>query len=107
MMRGGWGGGGNGGMNTIPPVIAISSPTSGATVSGTIDVTATASSKGVAGVQMLLDGAALGSEVTGMPYTITWVTTTPEPGTHALAPTPRDSPQNHAPSPPPTATLSH
>ncbi len=106
MMLSGCGGGGNGGMNTTPPVIAISSPTSGATVSGTIDVTATASSKGVAGVQMLLDGAALGSEVTGIPYTITWDTTTAAPGTHALAATARDSAANHATSASVTVTVS-
>src|SRR5260370_15717930 len=55
---------------------------------------------------MLLDGAALGSEVTGMPYTITWDTTTAEPGTHALAATARDSAANHATSASVTVTVS-
>src|SRR5260370_33640498 len=91
MMLSGCGGGGNGGMNTIPPVIAISSPTSGATVFGPVNVTAAASSKGVAGVQMLVDGAAPGSEVTGMPYTMTSHTTAAEPGTVAIAATVRDT----------------
>ena len=37
---------------------------------------------GVAGVQFLLDGAPLGAEVTSLPYSITWDSTTVAPGTH-------------------------
>ncbi|MFA6354533.1 MAG: Ig-like domain-containing protein, partial [Candidatus Paceibacterota bacterium] len=52
-----------------PPSVSMTSPTSGATVSGSVNVTATASDNvGVAGVQFKLDGANLGVEDTTSPY---------------------------------------
>src|SRR5258708_18493752 len=54
--------------DTTPPTVSITSPSSGATVSGTITVTANASDNvGVAGVQFKLDGANLGAEDTTAP----------------------------------------
>ena len=55
--------------DTTPPTVSVTSPAGGATVSGTITVTANASDNvGVAGVQFLLDGANLGAEDTTAPY---------------------------------------
>src|SRR6185369_16696727 len=57
--------GGTSSSDTTPPTVAITSPTTGATVSGTISVTATASDNvGVVGVRVLVDGGPLGAEVT-------------------------------------------
>src|SRR5206468_3434769 len=65
------------------PTVSITSPASGATVSGTFTVTANASDNvGVAGVQFLLDGANLGAEDTAAPYSVSWSTTTATNGSH-------------------------
>lgn len=45
----------------------------------------------VAGVQFLLDGAALGAELTSAPYTITWDSTTVADGSHTFAARARDN----------------
>src|SRR4029077_17876598 len=51
--------------DTTPPTASISSPANGATVSGTVTVTANATDNvGVAGVQFLRDGVAFGAEDT-------------------------------------------
>src|SRR5262249_37324790 len=57
--------------DTQAPSVSVTSPSNNAIVSGTITVTATASDNvGVAGVQFYLDGAALGSEDTSSPYSV-------------------------------------
>jgi hypothetical protein len=87
------------GPDTTPPTVSITSPASGATVAGTVTVAASASDDGsVAGVQFLLDGAALGAEVTVAPYTISWDTTTTSNGAHTLAARARDAAGNTATS---------
>src|SRR5438046_2635804 len=71
--------------DTTPPTVSITSPGNGATVSGTIAVTASASDNvGVAGVQFKLDGANLGAEDTSSPYGVSWNTTTVPNGSHSL-----------------------
>src|SRR4029077_5751563 len=56
-----------------PPTVSITSPASGATVSGTINVTADASDNvGVVGVQFFGDGKPLAPEVTTPPYSISF-----------------------------------
>ena len=77
------------------PTVSITSPANGATVSGTITVTATAADNvGVAGVQFLLDGVALGAEDTTAPYSVAWNTTTATAGTHVLSARARDAAGN-------------
>src|SRR5438034_618448 len=67
------------------PTVSISSPASGASVSGTLSVTASASDNtGVAGVQFLLDGVNAGAAVTTPPYSIAWHTTGASNGAHTL-----------------------
>lgn len=59
------------GADTVPPVVAISSPAAGSNISGPIVVTATATDDDqVAGVQFKLNGANLGLEVTTPPYQV-------------------------------------
>ena len=66
--------------------VSITSPVAGATVSGTITVVATASaSDAITGVQFLLDGANLGSQVTASPYSISWNTSQTSNGSHVLS----------------------
>ncbi|HXE75012.1 MAG TPA: S8 family serine peptidase [Candidatus Xenobia bacterium] len=77
--------------DTVPPSVAISSPSPGSTVSGTITVSATASDNvGVVGVQFKLDGANLGGEDSSAPYSISWNTTLSSNGSHTLTAVARD-----------------
>ncbi|MCA1851176.1 MAG: DUF1929 domain-containing protein [Beggiatoa sp.] len=78
--------------DTTPPTVSISitTPTNGATVSGTA-VTVVATAAGVAGVQFKLDGANLGAEDTSSPYSISWNTTTATNGSHTLTAVARDT----------------
>jgi Big-like domain-containing protein/exo-rhamnogalacturonan lyase-like protein len=88
--------------DTTPPTISITAPGTGATVAGTISVSANASDNvGVVGVQFQLDGANLGAEDTASPYSVSWNTTTATNGTHTLSAIARDAAGNKS-----TATLS-
>ncbi len=78
--------------------MSIAAPVSGSTLSGNVNVTASASDAvGVAGVQFLLDGNPLGSEVVGGgPYAINWSTSTASNGAHTLSARARDGAGNTA-----------
>jgi len=86
--------------DTTPPTVAFAAPLDGATVSGSVTVSANASDDatgtGVAGVQFQLDGANLGSEVTAAPYSMQWDTTGAAAGTHTLTAVARDAAGNTA-----------
>jgi YD repeat-containing protein len=98
------------------PTVTIASPAGGATVSGSVTVTASASdNNGVAGVQFRLDGASLGAEDTAAPYSVSWNTASVANGSHTLTALARDGAGNTATSagvsvtvsnvtPPPTST---
>jgi hypothetical protein len=63
--------------DVTPPTISMTAPANNSTVSGSVTVSANASDNiGVAGVQFLLGGAALDTEDTTPPYSITWNSTT-------------------------------
>lgn len=71
--------------DTTAPSVSITSPSDGATVSGSKTVSANASDDtGVANVQFKLDGANLGSADTSSPYSINWDTTKAANGSHIL-----------------------
>ena len=81
--------------DTTAPTVSLTAPANGATVSGTINVTATASDNvGVAGVQFLLDGNNLGTEDTTSPYSVSWNTSTATNGAHVLTARARDAANN-------------
>jgi hypothetical protein len=85
--------------DTTPPTVSMTAPAAGATVSGGVTVSATASDNvGVVGVQFLLDGLALGAEDTTAPYSITWDSRTASNGTHTLAARARDAAGNQTTS---------
>jgi hypothetical protein len=86
--------------NVQPPRVSVTNPTANSTVSGAIAVSATASdSLGVTGVQFYLDGAALGSQVTAAPYTVSLNTKQLANGSHTLAATATDTAGTSATSP--------
>ncbi|HEU5394599.1 MAG TPA: CFI-box-CTERM domain-containing protein, partial [Candidatus Methylomirabilis sp.] len=77
------------------PTVALTAPIGGATVSGTIPVSATAADNiGVVGVQFRLDGATLGAEDTSSPYSVSWTTTAASNGAHILTAVARDAAGN-------------
>jgi fibronectin type 3 domain-containing protein len=81
--------------DTTPPSVSITSPSAGATVSGTVTVTAGASDNGtVAGVQFRLNGTNLGQEDTAAPYSISWDTLTSPNGPYSLSAVARDAAGN-------------
>ena len=83
--------------DTVPPTVSMTAPADGATVSGTVPVSADASDNvGVAGVQFKLDGANFGAEDTASPYTLQWDTSTVANGTHTLTAVARDAAGNTA-----------
>jgi hypothetical protein len=101
--------------DTTPPIVSLTAPTDGATVTGTIDVTATASDNvGVVGVQFQVDGNNLGPEDTTAPYTVSWDTTnastggtggTAGNGPRVLTARARDAANNFGPSAPVKVTV--
>ena len=94
--------------DTTPPTVGITSPASGATVSGTVNVTASASDNvGVAGVQFMVDGATLGAEDTASPYAVAWNTTSASNGSHSLTAVARDAAGNRTTSSAVTVTVSN
>jgi len=78
--------------DTVPPSVSMTSPASGTVLAGVATVTAAASDDiGVAGVQFLLDGAALGIEDTAAPYATDWLTGQSANGPHLLSARARDA----------------
>jgi len=85
--------------DTTPPTVSVSSPSAGATVAGTVSVSATAGDNvGVVGVQFLLDGVALGAEDTVAPYAVSWNTASASNGSHSLSARARDAAGNQTTS---------
>jgi Bacterial Ig domain len=75
---------GGGPPDTTPPTTAITAPANGATVSGTVSVTASASDNvGVTRVEIYVDSA-LAATLTSSPYAWSWNTTTAANGAHAI-----------------------
>ena len=82
--------------DSTTPTVSITSPTTGAVVSGSsVVVSANATDNtGVAGVQFKLNGSNIGSEDTSSPYAINWDTTTVLNGSHSLTAVARDAAGN-------------
>lgn len=86
-------------VDTTLPTVSINNLTDGETVSGNVNLTATASdATNIAGVQFLLDGNNLGSEDTQAPYEMVWDTTGVSDGPHTLTAVARDTAGNEAES---------
>ncbi len=81
--------------DTTLPTVAVTAPAAGATVRGSVSVTASASDDvGVAGVQFRLDGTDLGLEDTSAPYSVSWDSTAATAGAHTLSAVARDAAGN-------------
>ncbi len=88
-------------LDTTPPVVTLTAPVNGATVRGTVALTATATDNvAVTGVQYQLDGKNLGGVITGAgpAYSFSWDTTAAANGPHTLAAIASDAAGNTAKS---------
>jgi hypothetical protein len=99
---GGGGGGGGGGSDTTPPSVTMTSPAEGATISGTVAVSADASdTSGISKVDFYRDsGVWIGTATTasGISYSINWNTTGLTAGAHTLYAIATDTANNTATS---------
>jgi hypothetical protein len=87
--------GGNYTVDGIAPTVSITSPANNSSVSGTVNVNATANdANGVVGVQFRLDGNPLMAEDTSAPYSISWNTTQATNTNHVLTAVARDAAGN-------------
>lgn len=78
-------GGGGGTGDTTPPTVNLTAPANGATVSGTVTLTASASDAvGVTRVEFFVDGALVGSD-SAAPFELAWNSTSVANGTRALS----------------------
>jgi alpha-tubulin suppressor-like RCC1 family protein/chitodextrinase len=94
--------------DTTVPTVTMTSPTSGATVSGNITVSASASDNvGVAGVQFKVDGTNLGAEDTSSPYSTVLDTSTLTAGSHSFTAVARDAAGNNKTAAAVTVTISN
>jgi hypothetical protein len=95
-------------VDTTPPTISLTSPANGATVTGTVTVSASASDNvGIASVQFLLDGSSLGSAITQAPYTLSWDSTSASNGSHAIGAIAKDAAGNTGAAVTATVTVSN
>jgi chitodextrinase len=89
--------------DTVAPTASITSPASGTTAYGPVTVTVSASDdQGVASVDLLVDGAVVGTSTTA-PYSFTWSATAT--GSHTLQAVARDTSGNTGTSAPVTVTV--
>jgi hypothetical protein len=89
-----------------PPKVSIASPGAGTTVSGQVQVSASATDNvGVASVQFFVNGQPLGGPVTSPPYAVTWFTTLATNGPNAITAQATDTSGNVATSAPITVTV--
>jgi Big-like domain-containing protein len=96
------------GGDTTPPTISLTAPAAGATLSGSVAITATATDNvGVAGVQFKVDGNNVGAEDTAAPYSFSWDTTLATNSTHTLTAVARDAAGNQTTSAARTVTVSN
>jgi hypothetical protein len=73
-------------LDTVPPVVSITSPTNAATVTGSVPLTASASDNtSVARVRFLVNGVQTGPDLTSAPYTTNWNTAAVANGSYTIS----------------------
>jgi len=94
-------------VDNTPPTVAITSPSAGATVSGTISVQASASDNGSVGsVQFFVDGTSIGTDANGVDgWSVSWNTVAAGNGNHDLTAVAADTVGNVATSAPVLVTV--
>jgi glucose/arabinose dehydrogenase len=107
-------------VDNVPPTVAITAPSPGATVRGFVTITAEASdANGIEGVQFVLNGSHIGPFDRAAPYTFDWTTSNQGDGKWNITAVARDAARNQGLSavvsvivdnkpngaPPPTVTI--
>ncbi|RKH13685.1 M20/M25/M40 family metallo-hydrolase [Corallococcus sp. CA053C] len=93
--------------DTTDPTVSLTSPASGATVTGTVSIAATATDNvGVNKVEFLVDGAVKGTSFTS-PYSFAWDSRTVANGSHTVAAKASDSAGNSATTTARTVTVTN
>ena len=88
----------DGGGDTTPPTVSLTSPTAGAPVSHVVPLAATAADNvAVQAVEFFGDGTSLGQDITA-PYTLDWDSTAATNGVHTLTAVARDAAGNQTTS---------
>ena len=96
------------GADTTPPTTSITAPANGATVSGTVAVTATASDNvGVTQMQILIDGSVVASNTNATSLSFNFNTTTATNGSHTIVSKAFDAAGNVGTSATVTVTVSN
>jgi hypothetical protein len=92
-----------------PPTVTMTSPAPSGTVStlATVAANATDSNYAITGVQFLLDGVNLGSQVTSAPYSIAWDSSAVTAGNHTLSAIAYNSAGMNATASPVSITVDH
>ena len=86
-------------LDQTPPNVSLTSPASGATVSSSVSIAASASDDvGVVRVRFLVDGVQIGADDTAAPYSVSWNTTTVPNGSHTVVADAFDAAGNSASS---------
>jgi hypothetical protein len=94
--------------DTTPPTVTLTGPANGASLSGTVTVSADAfDDVGVVGVRFMWDGTAIGAEDTASPYALNWNTAAVPNGSHTLTAIARDAAGHTTTSPGITVTTSN
>jgi hypothetical protein len=91
--------------DTTPPTASITTPANGATVSGTVSVTASVSDNGTVTAVDFYDGSTLIGTDASTPYSVSWATRSGANGSHTLRAYPRDAAGNVGASAPVTVTV--
>jgi hypothetical protein len=90
--------GGGGGGDTTAPTVSLTAPANGATVSGTVTLSANASDNvGVSRVEFSVDGALVGTD-TASPYSVSWNSASVGNGGHTITARAFDAAGNSASS---------
>jgi hypothetical protein len=93
--------------DVTPPTVGITNPLAG-TVTGAVTVSASATDDTqVVGVQLKLDGVALGAEDTEAPYELLWNTVSAPNGSHVLTAVARDAAGHATTSSPVSVTVAN
>jgi hypothetical protein len=94
--------------DTTPPTTSVTAPANGATVSGTVTVTATASDNvGVTQMQLLIDGSVVASNTNATSLSFAWNTTTFTNASHTIVSKSFDAAGNVGTSATVTVTVSN
>jgi len=92
-----------------PPSVTMSSPASNGTVAtlATVSASVTDSNYAITGVQFLLDGGNLGTQVTSAPYSLSWNSSAASAGVHTLSAIAYNSAGLNATASPVSITVDH